>query len=215
VPKFVVYRLEEIDVDDQKGQRPMVPYRPGHFALEEFQQISMVVNFRESVADGEPVNLFVVLRLHVSAAQKPEDRTAHAQIITVVQPAVGGRLIVDESAVHTLEVFGLETLGAKLDTSVRAGYGMIVQSDVAIIASAYYHGLVAEKKTRAHSGTRRVDLNQTRIAALGYGRPFQTGVSSFGQTVHSRSVGVDSIGGHYLVWNLAQGTDENQLMRTN
>ena len=74
--QLVVDRLEPVDVEQDDRQRPLVPGRAGQFAVQEFDQVALVVDLREAVDDRQAVDFFVVLGLDVAAGEEAEDAVA-------------------------------------------------------------------------------------------------------------------------------------------
>ena len=60
-----------------------MPRRSGQLAVEELEQVALVVDLREAVDDRQPVDLLVVLRLDVAAGEEAVDAVADPQIVAV------------------------------------------------------------------------------------------------------------------------------------
>ena len=79
--------LEVIDVEHQQRQRPAVAGAAGDLALEELEEVALVVGAGQGVHDRHLVDLFVVARLDARAGEELEDRGADLQEVGVAQDA--------------------------------------------------------------------------------------------------------------------------------
>jgi len=61
----IVDRLELVDIEHEDRKRSGVSLGADDFAFEEFRQVALVMNPRETIEDGQPVNLLVVLGFDV------------------------------------------------------------------------------------------------------------------------------------------------------
>src|SRR5439155_20397694 len=83
VAEVVVDRLEKVDVEEDEGQRPLVPGRSGQLAVDELEQVALVVDLRQAVDDRQPINLFVILRFDVAAREEAVNAVADAEVVAV------------------------------------------------------------------------------------------------------------------------------------
>src|SRR5678816_2036186 len=95
VAVLVVDLLEVVDVEHQQRQRPAVARAACDLALEELEEVALVVGAGQGVHDRHPVDLFVVARLDAGAGQELEDRGADLEEVGVAQHALGDRHVVD------------------------------------------------------------------------------------------------------------------------
>ena len=138
-PSSSLMRLEAVQVEHDQRQRPVVARRPRQLAVEELQQVALVVDVGQGVDDGQAIDFLVVLRLDVAAGQEAVDAVADAQVIAVLELADRGGHVVDEGAVGALQIDGVIAVGPGLDAGVAARDGMIVDADVAVVAAAQDH----------------------------------------------------------------------------
>ena len=82
---LVVDLLEVIDVEHQQRQRPAVARAARDLALEELEEVALVVGAGQAVHDRHPVDLFVVARLDAGAREELEDRRADLHEVGVAQ----------------------------------------------------------------------------------------------------------------------------------
>ena len=122
-------------------------------------------DLRETIDDGHPVNLFVVLALDVGAGQELEDGRAELDAI-----AVGKRhlprhlLVVDVGAVGRAVVDHEPALAALLEVSVPSRNRIAVENDVIVGAAADARGAVLEHEAFAEErGLLRVDHDQAVV----------------------------------------------------
>ena len=179
-------RLEAVDVEHDQRQRPAVAGRARQLAVEELQQVALVVDVGQGVDDGQAVDFLVVLGLDVAAGQEAVDAVADAQVIAVLELADGGRHVVDEGAVGALQIDGVVAVGAGLDAGVAARDGMVVDADVAVVAAAEDHGRVGEGVARAHARPGRVDVDDAGVAAGRGDQPVGRRHPGFGRLFHAR-----------------------------
>ena len=67
VAVHVVDALEVVDVEHEDREVALVAAAADDLALERLVEVALVVDLRETIDDGHPVDLFVVLRLDVGA----------------------------------------------------------------------------------------------------------------------------------------------------
>ena len=67
----------------KKRELALVAARADDLALEGLEQVALVVDLRETIDDGHPVDLFVVLRLDVGAGEELEDGRADLDAVAV------------------------------------------------------------------------------------------------------------------------------------
>ena len=72
-------------------QRPLVPGGAGQLAVEEFEQVPLVVDLRQGVDDRQPVDLLVILGFDVAAGEEAVDAVADPEVIAVVERWCGDR----------------------------------------------------------------------------------------------------------------------------
>src|SRR5262249_45207133 len=119
VAVLVVDSLELVDVEHQHGERPEVALGAGHFAVEELEQVALVMDLREAVDDREAIDLLVVLRLDVTAGKVAVNAVADAEIVAVLQEAGAlGLAVVDKGAVGARLVLDDETVRRGMDVGV-------------------------------------------------------------------------------------------------
>src|SRR5262249_6080206 len=165
VAQVVVDRLEVVQVHHDHRQRPAVPGRAGQLAVEELQQVALVVDVGQGVDDRQPVDLLVVLGLDVAAGEVAVDAVADAQVVAVFEPGAQGRRVVDEGAVGALQVSDVVAVGAGLDAGVAARHRVVVDAQVAVAGAADDYGPVAQRVARLHAGAGRVDVDHAGVAA--------------------------------------------------
>ena len=160
----VVDGLEAIDVELGQLQGPMIAGGARQLAVEEFHQIALVMDFREGVDDRQTIDLFVVFGLDVAAGEKAINAIADAQVIAIFELAHGRRCIVDKGAVGALQVDGIVAVGSREDAGVAAGYGMVLDLQVAVIVAADHQGGAGQRIARAHARSCGVNMYQASFA---------------------------------------------------
>ena len=81
----VVDLLEVVDVEHDERQIARVAARADDLLLERLEQVALHVRLRETIDDGHPVDLFVVLRLDVLPGEELEDGRADLDAVAVRQ----------------------------------------------------------------------------------------------------------------------------------
>ena len=79
----VVDLLEVVDVEHEEAEIALVTPRAHDLLLERLEQVPLHVHLRETIDDGHPVDLFVVLRLDVLPGQELEDGRADLDAVAV------------------------------------------------------------------------------------------------------------------------------------
>ncbi len=171
VAEVVVDRLEAVDVEHHQRQRPAVAGRAGDLAVEELHHVALVVRVGQGVDDGEPIDLLVILRLDVAAGEVAIDAVADAQVVAVLQLADGGGHVVDEGAVGALQVDGVVAVRPRLNPSVAARDGVVVDADVTVVAATQDDRRVGQRVAGPHAGPGGVDVDHAGITT---GRRYET-----------------------------------------
>src|SRR5262245_40794 len=141
-----------------------MPLRADHFAFQELGQIPVVVNLRQPVEDREPVNLLVVFRFNVAAGQIAVKAVPDAQVVAVLEkPRVVELFVVDERAVGAVLVADVVPFLSWLNQRVPTGDGVVVQADVALLATANHQRSVRKRVPAAHCGAAWVNMDEARF----------------------------------------------------
>jgi len=101
---LVVHGLEVVDVEEHERERLTAPRMPGELALEELEQMALVVQTGQSVEDRQLVELIVVGGLDVGPGEELLDGVADAQLVAVPERLAHHALVVDEAAVGAAEI---------------------------------------------------------------------------------------------------------------
>src|SRR5262249_41709709 len=127
VAELVIDVLEQVDVEHDKRERTRVARRTEEFAFQELEQVAFIVNLRQCVDDGEPVDLFVVFRLNVAAGEKSIDAVSNAEVIAVVnEHSAEDGTIVDEGSIGAHEIGNEHAVFSGFKARVFSGDGMIL-----------------------------------------------------------------------------------------
>src|SRR5262249_26128952 len=90
----VVDLLEMVEVEHQKTELAGMSPRAENLAFERLVEVTLVMDLRETIDDGHPVDLFVVLALDVGAGEVLEDGGAELHAIAVRQSDLTSNLLV-------------------------------------------------------------------------------------------------------------------------
>ena len=161
---LVVDELEVIDVEHEQRQRPAVAGAAGDLALEELEEVALVVGTRQGIHDRHPVDLLVVAGLDARADQELEDRRADLHEVTVLEDALRDRDVVHIRAVRRLEILHRPVLAGAEDARVAAGDGVAIDLDVAVSATTERDLAARQREPLAHVGARRIDEHETALA---------------------------------------------------
>ena len=191
----VVDALEVIDVEHEHRQLSFVALAADDLAFECFVEVALVVDLRETIDDGHPVDFFVVLSFDVRAGEVLENRRANLDTVAIFQDnlardllvvAVGavGAPIIDEHPCVTL----------LLELRVSARNAVAVQDDLVVTASTNTRWAGVEREAFAQErGLFRVDDDETigrglcpRVAG-GQGLHDLRNASLFFEVVHACS----------------------------
>src|SRR5580700_10666987 len=127
-----------------------MPARADDLLLECLEQIALHVRLRETVDDGHPVDLFVVLRLHVLSGEILEDGRPHLDPIAVRERLLASDLlVVDVGTVGRTVVHGEPDRGALLEVRVAARHRIAVENDVILGTTSHAHGARVEHEPLA------------------------------------------------------------------
>ena len=145
VAEGVVDLLEVIDVEEDQREAARVAAGAGGLALERLVEVALVVQLGEAVHRHQPVDLLVVLRLHVAAHDELEDRAADLELVAVAQDDLVDELVVDVGAVGRAEVADHVVGALSADPGVVAGHALLVELDVALGRAAEDRRLGAQR----------------------------------------------------------------------
>jgi hypothetical protein len=166
VAVLVVDRLEVIDVEHQQRQRPAVARAARDLALEELEEVALVVGAGQGVHDRHLVDLFVVARLDAGARQELEDRRADLQEVSVAQYRARHRHVVDVRAVGRLQVLDRPGIAVAKHARVAPRHRIAIDLDVAIRAAPEHDLVALQRKPLPHVRPRRVDQHEARFACF-------------------------------------------------
>ena len=88
VSKAVVDVLEEIDIEDEQGEGALVSLGARDLPVEHLVEVPLVVELCEAIGRHQPIDLFVVLHLHVVADDELQNRAANLELIAVPKPSL-------------------------------------------------------------------------------------------------------------------------------
>ena len=167
-----------------------MPLRANDFAVQELREVSLVVDLREAVEDREPVDLLVILGLDIPAREVAVNAVPDAQVVAVLEQRRRFELpVVDERSVRTPLIVDVVALGGRLDPGVPPGDGVILQTDVAVLAATENDDPVRQRIPATHVRASRVDVDETRLARDRGEEPFRRRYPGFCDFVaHSQPV---------------------------
>jgi hypothetical protein len=142
MPEAIVDALEVIDVQDDQRQRAAVSRGAGELSIQLLYQVALVVNARQPIHDGHPIDRLVVLGLEVGATQELEDRIADLDLVSAAKLLVLHGLIVHIRAVRRVRIDEVIAASSDLDARVATRDAVALQDDVVFGAATDPHDAV-------------------------------------------------------------------------
>ena len=164
----VVDLLEVVDVEHQEAEVAHVAPRAHELLVERLEQVALHVHLRETIDDGHPVNLFVVLRFHVLPGEELEDGRADLDAVAVAEVRFAhDLLVVDVRAVGRAVVDAPPGAAPLLEVRVPARDAVALEHDVVLGAAADADRARVEHEAPPEQGRLlRVDDHEA-VVALG------------------------------------------------
>ncbi len=154
VAVHVVDLLEVVDVEHQEAQVARVAARAHELLVEGLEQVPLDVHLRQTIDDGHPVDLFVVLRLDVLPAQELEDGGADLDAVAVAEARLAhDLLVVDVRAVGRPVVDAPPGAAALLEVRVPARDAVALEDDVVLGAAPDADGAGVEHEPAARGAS--------------------------------------------------------------
>jgi len=128
VPELVVDALEVVNVEHDDTERPLVPSRTHALALENLEQVALVVDLGEPIHNCHPVNFLVILRFGISSAKKFQDCRANFNPVTVVEQLLANdKLFIQVRAIRRVQINDVPTGPTLLEAGVPTRHGVTVE----------------------------------------------------------------------------------------
>ena len=102
--QLVVDHLEVVDIDQHQRQWSVVAHGSNHLSLNEIVQVATVMDLRQPIEHGQPIDFFVILRLNVTTREKSVEAVPDPQIVPVAQHPALGSGVVDEGSVCASQI---------------------------------------------------------------------------------------------------------------
>src|SRR5262249_31790925 len=140
-----------------------MPRGARYLPIEKLVEEALVVDLGQSIDNGEPVNLLVIFRLDIAPGKKAKDAVPNAQVVAGFELRSRRGYVVNKSAVGALQIDGRIHVGRAINPRMAARNGMLGDPNVAVLAAADEHRLVAQGITLPDAGSRRIDVYQASV----------------------------------------------------
>src|SRR5437899_874120 len=154
---LVIHLLEMVDVQQEDGEWPAVSGRTGHLALEKLHQVALVVQLRESIRDGEPVDSLVVLRFYpatMGGREELEDDGPQSQDVAgAKQPFTLQLIVVHERPVRRARIADKELVPTSMNGAVLPRDVVELQNQVAVGSAAQRRDWAFKRHSAAEART--------------------------------------------------------------